>query len=230
LRKYVLPLLSLYLDFVWINAIVVLVYRLVPGVAEIFLGQPPGRVQTALSLILIGLARVTNASLGQRLLSYARSEKPAGQRQWPNLLLGTAGFVSGIGQLKRLTEPGDGSPFLFMVEDTPLKLIALMLYAALYGWCGVMLLRFAPGAKIYGALIFASSVLLGVISFLFSRDAMIARVMVSQASKGRPLTPGDAEFFLNLAFMSTLVFIGIMLVILLSSRERPAASVEAAPT
>ncbi|WP_136617919.1 MULTISPECIES: hypothetical protein [Mesorhizobium] len=227
MRKYVLPLLGLYLDFVWINAIVVLADRLFPGIAETFLGQPmPVRAQTALSLILIGLARLTNASLGQRLLSYAWSEQPAGQRQWPNLLLGTAGFVSGIGQLKRLTGSGDVVPFLSMFEDTPLMIAAFALYAALYGWCGVALLRFAPGAKLFGALIFASSVLLAGIDFLFSRDVLIARMMMREASKGRPIPLERAEFFLSLSLLYTLVFSGILLVILLFCRERPTAALE----
>jgi hypothetical protein len=227
LRKYVLPLLGLYLDFVWIDAIVVLVNWQFPGLAATVLGQPASwSVLMVLSLSLLGLARVANISMGQWLLSYARSEQPAGQRQWPNILLGTVGFVVGIIQLPLAVEPGDGVPFLFMVEDTPLKMAAIALYGALYGWAGVMLLRFMPGAKLYSALMFASGLPLVAINHLFSRDAMVARLMAQAVSHGRSLTPERAEFVLSVAPVFNLLFVGIMLVILLLCRERPTASVD----
>ncbi|MER9233717.1 hypothetical protein NKI56_16705 [Mesorhizobium sp. M0622] len=94
------------------NAAVVLADRLFPGVAETVLGQPTSwAARTVFSLILLSLARVANASVGEWLLAYALAEHRTSLRQWPNLLLGTLGFVSGIWYLLRLTEPGDGMPF-----------------------------------------------------------------------------------------------------------------------
>ncbi|WP_143747858.1 hypothetical protein [Mesorhizobium temperatum] len=97
MRKYVLLFLSLCIDYVWVNAAVVLADRLFPGVAETVLGQPASwAAQQVLSLILLSLVRVANVSVGEWLLSYAQTEQPAGQRQWANLLLGTLGVLSGI--------------------------------------------------------------------------------------------------------------------------------------
>jgi hypothetical protein len=224
LRKYVLPLLSLYLDFVWIDAIVVLVNWQFPGLAATVLGQPASwGVLLVLSLLLLGLARVANVSLGRWLLSYARSEQPAGQRRWPNILLGTVGFAVGVAQFTRGAEPGgDGVPFLFMEEDTPLKLAAVALYGAFYGWAGVMLLRFAPGAKLYSALMFASGLPLVAINHMFFRDALIAGLMANAARHGRSLTLERADFVLSVAPVFNLVFVAIGLAILLLCRERPA--------
>ncbi|UVK42689.1 hypothetical protein BPNPMPFG_004392 [Mesorhizobium sp. AR07] len=225
MRKYVLRFLSLCIDYVWINAAVVLVDRLFPGVAETVLGQPMSwAARQVLSLILLCVLRFANASLGEWLLAYALAEQPAGQRQWANLLLGTLGFISGIWYLLRLTEPGDGTPFLLMVEHTPLKTAAVALYSALCSWCGVMLLRFQPKAKRYNALLFASALPVTVINVAFSRDALIASIIARAASQGRSLPVEKAEVYARGSVYYAIVLIAVMLVILYFCRERPGVS------
>ncbi|TKB05645.1 MAG: hypothetical protein E5W69_12055, partial [Mesorhizobium sp.] len=64
--------LSLCIDYVWVNAAVVLTDQLFPGIAETVLGQPASwAARQVLSLILFSLVRVTNVSVGEWLLSYA---------------------------------------------------------------------------------------------------------------------------------------------------------------
>lgn len=230
MRKYVLAFFSLCIDYVWINAAVVLADRLFPGVAETLLGQPMSwAARQVLSLILLSVARLTNASLGEWLLSYALAEQPEGQRQWANLLLGTLGFMSGIWYLLRLTEPGDGMPFLFMVEDTPPKIGAVALYSALYGWCGAMLLRFEPRAKLYNALLFASVLPLTAINLIFSHDALIASMVARAASQGRSFPVEKAEVYARVSPYYAILLVAVMLAILYFCRERPVASADRSP-
>ncbi|MER9753428.1 hypothetical protein NKJ46_08220 [Mesorhizobium sp. M0166] len=227
MRKYVLLFLSLCIDYVWVNAAVVLVDRLFPGIAETVLGQPASwAARQVLSLILFSLVRVANVSVGEWLLSYAQTEQPAGQRQWANLLLGTLGVLSGIWYLLRLTGPDDGAPFLFMVEDTPLKTAAVAIYSAVYSWCGVMLLRFEPKAKLCNALLFASVLPLTAINLIFSRDALVASMVARAASQGRSFPVEKAELYARVSIYYAILLVAVMLTILYFCRERPAVSVE----
>ncbi|TIS94405.1 hypothetical protein [Mesorhizobium sp.] len=225
MRKYILLFLSLCIDYVWVNAAVVLADRL--GIAETVLGQPPSwAARQVLSLILLSLVRVANASVGEWLLSYAQTEQPAGQRQWANLLLGTLGVLSGIWYLLHLTEPDDGMPFLFMVEDTLLKTAVIALYSALCSWCGVMLLRFEPKAKLCKALLFASVLPLTAINLIFSHDALIASMVARAASQGRSFPVEKAEVYARVSISYAILVAAVMLAILYFCRERPAVSVE----
>lgn len=222
MRKYVLAFFSLCIDYVWINAAIVLANRL--GVAEIVLGQPLSWAARALlTLILLSVARLANASLGEWLLSYAATEQPA-LRQWPNILLGTLSFVSGIWYLLNLTELGEGMPFLFMVEQTPLKIAAVALYSGLYSWCGVMLLRFEPKAKLYNALLLASTLPLTAINQLFSHDALIASMIARASREGRSFPLEKAEVYARVSIYWAILVVVVMLAILYFCRERPAAA------
>lgn len=225
MRKYVLAFFSLCIDYIWMNAAVVLADRLFPGVAQSVLGQPTSwAARQVLSLILLSLARFANASLGEWLLAYAIAERPVGQRQWANLLLGTMGFMSGISYMLRLTEPGDGTPFLFMVEDTPLKAAAVALYSALYAWCGALLLRFEPKAKLYNALLFVSVLPLTIINLAFSHDALIASMVARAASQGRSFPVEKAELYARISVYFAILLVAIMLALLYFCRERTVLS------
>ncbi|MDX8525491.1 hypothetical protein RFM68_13310 [Mesorhizobium sp. MSK_1335] len=213
------------------NAAVVLVDRLFPGIAETVLGQPTSWVaRQTLSLVLLGAMRGANASIGEWLLAYAQTEQP-GRRQWANLLLGMLGFASGIWYLLHLTEPGDRTPFLFMVEDTPLKIAAVAIYSAFYSWCGVMLLRFELRAKFYNALLFVSVLPLTAINVTFSRDALVASMVARAASQGRSFPVEKAEVYARASLYYAVVLIAIMLTLLYFCRERPAVErpLEGAP-
>lgn len=224
--------LALYLDFFLISSAVRLADDAFPNVTVSLLGQPmPWPIQIVVALILLTLGRLANISLGERLLCYALAEQPGGRRQWPNLLLGTFGFLSGIWGLLRLAEADDGMPFLFMVEETPLKIAAVALYGALYSWGGVMLLRFEHRAKLYNALVISATLPIAAINQLFSHDALVASI-VARESRDQPFPPEIAEFFAQLSIIYTVVLVAASLAILYFCRERPAAerSLEGAPS
>jgi hypothetical protein len=224
LRKYVLPFLSFCLDYAWVNAAVVVADRLFPGVGEAVLGQPTTwAARQLVSVILVALVRLANASVGEWLLSYPLNEQPEGQRQWANLLLGTLGVLSGIWFMLRLAEGDDGTPFLFMVEQTPLKNAATALYGAVYGWCGAMLLRFAPRAKFYNALLLISVLLLSAINWMFSHDALVASMVARAARDGRIYPIERAEHYAGVGIYYAIGLIAVMLAILYFCRERPAS-------
>ncbi|MFD2053891.1 hypothetical protein ACFSQT_12580 [Mesorhizobium calcicola] len=230
MRKYVLAFFSLCIDYVWINAAVVLADRLFPEIVETILGQPMSwAARQVVSLVLLSLARFANASLGEWLLSYALAEKPAGQRQWANLLLGTLGFVSGLWTLLHSTEPGDGVPFLLMVEDSPQKMAAIALYSVLSSWGGVMLLRFTPRAKLYNAVLSFSTLPLAAINQMFSHDALVASILLRSNSTAHPFTMEKAELYARLSIYYAILLVAVQLAILYFCRERPAAAVQGQP-
>lgn len=223
MRKYVLPFLSFCLDYAWVNAAVVLADRLLPDVGEAVLGQPMSwSVRQLVSLALVALVRLAHASVGEWLLSYPLNEQPEGQRQWANVLLGTLGVLSGIWYALHLTEGDDGMPFLFMVEQTPLKIAAVALYSAVCSWCGAMLLRFTPRAKFYNALLFISFIPLTLINQMFSHDALIASMVARAAREGRTFPLEKAEAYARLGVYYAVVLVAVMLTVLYFCRERPA--------
>ncbi|WP_137930156.1 hypothetical protein [Mesorhizobium comanense] len=225
MRKYVVAFFSLCIDAAWIGVAVALANRL--GVAEMVLGQPLSGAGCALVVtLLLTVARLTNASLGEWLLAYALDEKPAGQRQWPNLVLGTVSLISGLLTLLNQTVPDHGMPFLFMVEQTPLKIAAVTLYGCLCCWCGAMLLRFEPRAKLYNAVMAASSVPLAAINQLFSHDALIASMMARANAAGREFPLEKAEAYARISIYYSILVAVVMLAILYFCRER-ASSQEA---
>ncbi|WP_167391435.1 hypothetical protein [Mesorhizobium temperatum] len=113
-----------------------------------------------------------------------------------------------------------------MVEDTPLKTAAAALYSALYSWCGVMLLRFEPKAKLCNALLFASVLPLTAINLIFSRDALIASMVARAAIEGRSFPVEKAEVYARVSIYYAILLVAVMLAILYFCRERPAVSVE----
>lgn len=230
MRKYVLAFFSLCIDYVWINAAVALVERLFPDVVATILGQPTSwAVRQLGTLVLLSLLRVANASLGEWMTSYALAERPAGQRQWPNLLLGTLGFVSAISYLFRFIEDGNGMPFMLMVEDTPLKIGAVALYSALFCWGGIMLVRFAPAAKLYNALMAISAVPLAALNQMFSHDALVASIIAGASNRGHPMTLEKAEVYARLSIYFSILVCAVVLACLYFCRERPADSPDSAP-
>ena len=225
MRKYVLPLLSLYLDFIVIDAAVGLVAYLAPSFVESLFGEPlPWLAQATISLLLLIVGRFLNVSLGDYLLSYAIAEREAGimLRQWPNVLLGTVGFLSGLKEIVRWTLPGDGMPFLFMVEETPLKLAALITYGALYGLGGIMLLHFTRGAKLLNAALLAFGAAMMAVNLVYFRDTMVAAQINRRLNQGLPAELESAEAVVSNAPIYGGVFFALMFVLLYFCRERPA--------
>ena len=84
MRKYILPLLSLYLDFIWINASVTLARYLLGSLIEgVFGGSVPWAADILVSLLLLTVLRLLNLSVGEWLLAYAREGSE--RRDWSSV-------------------------------------------------------------------------------------------------------------------------------------------------
>lgn len=224
MRKYILPLLSLYLDFLVVDTVVGLFIYLSPFFIENLFGGPLSwPAQISISLLLLIIERFLKVSLGDYLLSYAIAERNAGValRQWPNLVLGTLGFLSGVKEIVRWTLPGDGMPFLFMVEETPFKLAMLMAKGALVVLSGIMLLRFLPGARLLNAALFAFGVAMTTINLLWFRDEMVAAQVNRRLRQGLPADLESAQAVVSTVPIYGGIFFVLLFVLLYFCRERP---------
>jgi hypothetical protein len=223
MRKYILPLLALYLDFILIDAVVGLVTYFLGEAIETLIGMPVSwAAQASASLLVLILLRLLNLSVGELLLAYAVAERQSGVRlrQWPNLFLGTAMLLSGLKEVVRWSAPGDGMPLLFLVEDTPVKVLVLMLFGALYILSGVMLLRFDPGAKIVNSALLALGAAIMAGNLLFFREAMVAAQLNRRLNQGLAADPQAAESVVAYAPLYGAVFFGALAAILYLCRER----------
>lgn len=224
MRKSVLPLLSLYLDFIWINALVGLADHVLPWLSQALFGQSlPWAASIAVSLLLLGIGRMLGVSVGGWLLSWAADEREAGVtlRQWPNLVLGTLAFLSGLKEMVRWVEPGNGLPFLLMVEETPLKIAALMLFGAAVALAGIMLLRFMRGARLVNSLLIGFAMAAFAVNMLFSREAMVTAAMTRRANQGLPATLEQAEGVVSFTLYAAIALLAVCCVLLFLCRERP---------
>jgi len=106
MRARLIFLLSLYIDFIFVAAVV--------GFASFLMGRAFGYVggagtpyiaELALSVTMVGLGRALGLSAGKPLLSYAANEATSGsgRRLWANLLLGTLLTLDGLKQMVRWT-------------------------------------------------------------------------------------------------------------------------------
>lgn len=225
MRRYVLPLLSLYLDFILVNAFVTL--------GSFFLGRAWGYVagdgtpwyaEVGISILLVGLARGLGLSAGDRLLAPARdmAEDEARPRLWPNLVLGTFLLLEGLKQMVRWSQLDAVMPVFGLAETSPLKAALLIAMGALYVAAGALVLRFAPRARLATLATLAVSALSLALSWRLLPDA-IARVQAARRElQGLPLREGEVEAMQ--AMLPWLAVGGLVLILLLLwlSRERPA--------
>lgn len=226
MRKYILPLLSIYLDFIWVNTLVGLAMHFFGAAVEALLGGPlswPGSV--AVSLVVVSILRLLNVSAGDWLLEHAIAERQAGSglRQWPNLLMGTIGFLSGCKEAVRWTLPGDGMPMMFLVEETPVKLVVIFVYGLLYVLAGAMLLRFARGAKLFNFVLLGLGVVVIAVNLLFFREAMVNAQLLRRANLGLPVDQAAAEAVVSTMPLYGGIFFALLFLLIYLSRERRVA-------
>lgn len=222
MRRYVLPLLALYLDFILVNAFV--------GLASFFLGQAwnyvagegaPWYAEIGTSAALVGLGRALGLSAGLWLLAPARDmagDEPR-PRLWPNLALGTFLLLDGLKQMVRWSQLDAVIPVFGMVETTAPKAALLVAMGALHVLAGGMILRFAPRARAVAL----ATITLATASLALSWPVLpeaIARVQAARrAAEGIPLREGEIE-----AMQAILPWIGagtllLVALLLLLSRE-----------
>jgi hypothetical protein len=229
MRKYILPVLGFYIDFIFINSLVSLMAHLARSAGREI--DPAYAVPASwgliLSLILVG--RRFDFSIGQQLLSYAKAERELGltTRQWPNLVTGTLMILSGLKELVNWTAPGQGLPLFLLVEETPLKIGLLTILGGICLLAGIMMLRFTPGAKSVSAAVLVFSGTGLAVSFYFARDALVAAQMARRANQGLQRTMEDAERMISFMPYFLIVFFAVAFWMLYLCRERPGAAVQA---
>lgn len=225
MRKYVLRLLPLYLDFIWVWTVIGLVDYLSEGlIGGIFGDENAALGGAVVSLLIAVVLAVINLSIGERLLHYAKWEDERGVkvRQWPNLLLGTILFLSGLKEIVRWIEPGTGIPAFFLVEETPLKIAVLTLFGVANLVGGVMLLGFHRGAKLFNAILLAVATVSGLASYIFFRAEMIAALVARRDNHGLPMDAERAETYISAGPVFFLTFTLLMAALLYFCRERQA--------
>jgi len=214
----------------WIDTIVGVAVHFFRADFEKLIGVPISwAVQLSISLLIVIAMRLLSLSIGTWLLAYATAERQRGiaQRQWPNLVLGTLGVWSGLDWIaSRLTGPDDGSPFFFMVQDTPLKLVALLLYGAVTLWSGVLLLRFSRGARRFNWVLLGFMVAIMILNLLFFHEAMVLAQVARRMSQGLSTDREAAEAVIMWTPLYGGIAFGLIAFLLYRCREE----VEPAPS
>lgn len=196
MRRYVLPLLGFYLDFIIVSAVVGLAAYLLGQVWSVLSGQgAQWYVEYGVSAALVGIGRALGLSAGKYLLAPAREmqDETPPPRRWPNLVLGTFLILDGLKQMLRWTELDAVIPVFGMVETSAVKAALLVAMGGLYVVAGGMILRFARGAKAATITVLAISVASLGLSWSVLPEA-IARVQTARrAAQGMPLREGEIE-------------------------------------
>jgi hypothetical protein len=223
-RRTLIRLLALYIDFIVIGTFVTLGNY----VAGLIAGYIPGigndwYVEIGVSAGLTALARMLGLSLGGALLYYALDEagSETHRRLWPNLVLGTFLMLDGLKLMVRWSQLDVAVPVFGMVETTAIKVIVLIAMGAVSVVAGAMLLAFRPMSRIAAAGSLALSSLSLAISWPVLDEA-IGRVQVARRqAQGIPIREGEIESIqAMLPFLSAGMF-AVGIVLLLLSREQP---------
>jgi hypothetical protein len=215
-RQRLIDLLSLYIDFILVNALVAL--------ANFAIGKSLGYlggvgmayfIEMGLSGALVGLARLLGLSVGRPLLTYARTEAdaPVRKRLWPNLLLGTLLTLDGLKHAVRWTLFDATLPVFGMLETTPLKVTASLAIGGLSACAGLMLLAFAPAAKRVALASIAASAASLLLSWSVLPDGIKQATLARRTYQRRPITEGEIDFLQ--ASMSYVAVAGLVLMLAL---------------
>jgi hypothetical protein len=225
MRRTLIRLLALYIDFIVIGTFVTL-GNYAFGVA---MGYIPGignnwYVEIGASAGLTGLARMLGLSLGEALLDYALDEADSETRRrlWPNLVLGTFLMLDGLKLMVRWSQLDVAVPVFGMVETTAPKVVVLIAMGLVSVVAGAMLLAFRPMSRIAAA----GSLVLSALSLALSWPVLheaIGRVHVARReAQGLPIREGEIESVQAMLPFLSAGLLAVAIVLLLLCRERPA--------
>ncbi len=225
MRRTLIRLLALYIDFIVIGTFV----SLGNYVAGLALGYIPGvgqdwYAEIGVSAGLTALARALGLSMGQALLGYALDEVDSGspRRLWPNLILGTFLMLDGLKMMVRWSLLYGAIPFFGMIETSPLKVVILIAMGLVSVVAGAMLLAFLHRARLAAAVSLGLSALSLAISWPVLREA-IGRVHVARReAQGLPIREGEIESMQALLPFFSIGMLVVTEIVLLLCRERPA--------
>lgn len=224
MRRTLIRLLALYIDFIVIGTFVTLgnyvaglVADYIPGIGNDWY------VEIGVSAGLTALVRMLGLSLGEALLDYALDEADSEMRRrlWPNLVLGTFLMLDGLKLMVRWSQVDVAVPVFGMIETTALKVAVLVAMGAVSVVAGAMLLAFRPMARIAAA----GSLALSALSLALSwpvLDEAIGRVQVARReAQGLPIREGEIESMQAMLPFLSVGMLAVCIVLLLLSRERP---------
>ena len=225
MRRTLVRLLALYIDFIVIGTFVALGNYAV-GVAT---GYVPGigndwYVEIGVSAGLTALARMLGLSLGEALLDYALDEADSEQRRrlWPNLALGTFLMLDGLKLMVRWSQLDMAVPVFGMVETTAAKVVILVAMGLVAVVAGALLLAFNPGARLAASASLALAAISLAISWPVLREA-IGRIQVARReAQGLPIREGEIEAMQAMLPVLSAGMLAICIVLLLLCRERAA--------
>lgn len=223
MRRTLIRLLALYIDFIVIGTFVTL-GNYAFGVA---MGYIPGignhwYVEIGVSAGLTALARMLGLSLGEALLEYALDEADFQRRGrlWPNLVLGTFLMLDGLKLMVRWSQLDVAVPVFGLVETTTLKVIILVAMGLVSVVAGAMLLAFQPMSRLAAAGSLALSALSLAMSWPVLEEA-IERVQVARReAQGLPIREGEIESMQAMLPFLSVGLLAVGIVLLLLSRQR----------
>lgn len=223
MQRYILPILSFYLDFIVVSTIVSLAAFFLGSAWSMVAGEE-GRwyVEYGVTLALLLLGRKLGLSVGDRLLQPAREmagETPR-PRLWPNLLLGTFLLLDGLKQMLRWSQLDAVLPVFGMVETTPLKIVALLALGGLFVVAGGMILRFARGARALAATALAVATASLGLSWSVLPEALARAQIAHRAAQGMPIRDGEIEAVQAMMPWVTAGGLAVLLALPLLTRER----------
>lgn len=224
MRRTLVRLLALYIDFIVIGTFVTL-GNYAFGVA---MGYIPGignnwYVEIGVSAGLTALARMLGLSLGEALLDYALEQADSERRGrlWPNLVLGTFLMLDGLKLMVRWSQLDVAVPVFGMVETTASKVVVLVAMGAVSVVAGGMLLALRPMSRIAAA----GSLALSAVSLAISwsvLDEAIGRIQIARReAQGLPIREGEIESIQTMLPFLSIGVMAVCIVLLLLSREKP---------
>jgi hypothetical protein len=225
MRRTLVRLLALYIDFIVIGTFVTL-GNYVAGIAVGYVSGAGSDwyVEIGVSAALTALARALGLSMGEALLDYALEEVDAGssRRLWPNLVLGTFLMLDGLKMMVRWSLLDAVIPVFALTETTAVKVIILIAMGIISLVAGAVLLAFLPRARLTAAASLGLSSLSLAISWPVLDEA-IGRVQVARRdAQGLPIREGEVESMQALLPFASAGMLAIAIIVLLLCRERPA--------
>jgi len=222
-RQRLIDPLSIYVDFILVNALV--------AVANFAVGKGLGYlggvgmayfIEMGVSGALVGLARLLGLSVGRPLLSHARTEidRLPRRRLWPNLLLGPLLMVDGLKQAVRWTQLDATLPVLGMLDTTLLKVAVSLTMGSLSVCAGVMLLAFMPQAKRVALASIAASAASLLLSWSILPEGIRQATLARRAYQGIPVKEGEVEFLQTATPYATAASLILLLALLYFCRTQ----------
>lgn len=196
MRRNVIALLGLYVDFIFVGTIVALGSFFASRTFGHFAGTGMAwYAEIGVGVALTGLARALGLSVGKPLLAWAadQAEREAGLRLWPNLVLGTLLVLDGLKMMVRWSQLDATTPLFGLVETGPLKIVLLVATGAATVAAGSMLLAFAPRARLAAVAVLALLTASFATSWPVMDRAIALVVKARREAQGVPVREGEIE-------------------------------------